>query len=131
MIVNIIKEDFKLAEKDKFAFESYTTIKNNVLVIIRKDCFSDDTIKYAQYILNKYLENKDEVIEYLLKNRLLRAYGQDYTEEYIKNNLNEPQIEIINNEFAVITWLNHNLDEHIIEVEVYKDFRLADVTLNG
>ena len=131
MTVNIIKEDFKLAEKDKFAFESYTTIKNDVLVIIRKDCFSDDTIKYAQYILNKYLENKDEVIEYLLKNRLLRAYGQDYTEEYIKNNLNEPQIEIINNEFAVITWLNHNLDEHIIEVEVYKDFRLADVTLNG
>ena len=131
MTVNIIKENFKLAEKDKFAFESYTTIKNDVLVIIRKDCFSDDTIKYAQYILNKYLENKDEVIEYLLKNRLLRAYGQDYTEEYIKNNLNEPQIEIINNKFAVITWLNHNLDEHIIEVEVYKDFRLADVTLNG
>lgn len=130
-MIDIFKEDFKLAEKELFAYESYITEKENILVIVRKDCFNDSSIKYAKYILNHYLENKNQIIDYLLENKLLKAYGQYYTEEYIRENLNDPQIEIIDNEFAVITWVYHNLDDHIIEVEVYKDFKLSNVIIEG
>lgn len=130
-MIEIKKEEFKLAEKEMFAFESYITKKNEILIIIRSEAFNIEGIEYAQFILNKYLENKEMVIEHLLEKRLRKCYENIFDEDFIKNNLNNPQIEIIEDGWAVITWLNHNLDEHIIELEVNRDFQLLGVTLDG
>ena len=131
MKVNIKKEDFQLVSYDDINYSYYTTLKNNIDIIIEIDYFNENGIKYAEFILNQYLQNKDNVIEHVLQERLLKFYKERYSEEYIKNNLNNPQIRVLDYDFATITWLNHNLDEHIIELEIDKNFILGSVILSG
>jgi len=132
MSINLLKEEFELLPKEEWAFEKYTIVKNNILIIIRKECFDDDAIRYAEKVLNYYLDNEENIIENMMENGLSSFYNGRYTSEYIKENLNSPQIEIIKNGWGTITYLNHNLDEHIIEVEFHNDdIILSDVNIDG
>lgn len=119
------REDFTLGDYD------YETIVDGILVTIKKDAISEKTVAYANKILELYLSKKPEIIDYILNDRVLDFYGDAYTKDEIVEKLNEADIEIISDNWGTLTWLNHELDEHIIEVEFNNDMQLSYVSIDG
>ncbi len=119
------KEDFKLGDI------SFETKVGGVVVKIREDVMDDKTVEYAQKILELYLLKKSEIIEYVLNNGVSDFYKCEYTQDEIAKRLNEADIEIISDEWGILTWLNSNLDEHIIGVEFNNDLQLSYVSIDG
>lgn len=121
----MIREDFILMNNN------YQVKVNDVLVQIRKDAMNEKTVDYANKILNWYLSNKYEIIKYILNEGVLEFYGDDYTEEEIIEKLHEANITFIEDNWGTFTWLNHELDEHIIQVEFGNGMQLSYVSIDG
>jgi hypothetical protein len=120
------EEDFILGEYD------FETEVDGILVTINKDAMNEKTVAYANKILKMYVSKKPEIIEYILNDRVLDFYGDAFTKDEILEKLNEPNIEIINDNWGALTWLNHEIDdEHIIEVKFNNDMQLSYVTIDG
>jgi len=118
-------EDFIL---DDYNYESKV---DGILVKIKKDSMNEETVVYANKILGLYLSKKSEIVEYILNDRLMDFYGSVYTRDEIVEKLKEADIEVISNKWGILVWLNHELDEHIIEVEFNNDLQLSYVSIDG
>jgi len=118
-------KDFTPSE-DNTRFEG---VINNFAVEIMEDRLSEEIVQYAEKIVNLFLEKKEEVFDYLLKNGLTEFY-YSYNDKEIIEKLNEPIFKIWDNS-GQITWLNHDLDEHIIDLEFKGDLELSSVSIDG
>ena len=58
-------------------------------------------------------------------------YINDYSKEEIFNKIGKPTLYVDNIDLASICFLKNTLDEHLITVEVYKEFLLLGVTVDG
>jgi hypothetical protein len=136
---DVKKENFVLTE-DGYVFDCY-----EFKLIISEDIYDDDTIEYAKKIANKYITDKDSILNYMLEADLREIYGTNfnYTDEYIKKNIGKPQITINFKkdenhpqwkfEYAgIIDFCESKLDEHLISIEFKDDLILDDyIQLNG
>lgn len=133
------KENFILTE-DAYEFEC-----QDFKLIISEDIYDDDTIEYAKKIVNKYLTDKDSILNYMLEVGLRDFYKNNfkYSDEYIKKEIGKPQI-IINFKkddkhpqwkfeySGIIDFCESNLDEHLISIEFSDELLLDDnVQING
>lgn len=119
------KEDFVLG---KYAYE---TRVDGILVKIHADALNEETIAYAKKTLELYFSKKPEIIDYILNDSILDFYEDRYTKDEIVEKLKEADIEVISDKWGKLTWLNHELDEHIIEVEFNDDMQLSYVSIDG
>ncbi|MBR1540849.1 MAG: hypothetical protein IJ629_06885 [Clostridia bacterium] len=139
------KEDFKYGcpkyyIEDKYIFES-----QEYLIIISQEIFTEETVEYANRIIEKYVKEKDKILNAMLKMGLRDFYSSryNYSDEYIKNNIGRPQIKIDlkkddihpNWKFqyaGVIDFYESKLDEHIISIEFIDDLKLdKHIQMNG
>ncbi len=136
------KEEFKYGCPEKYLEDVYVKDTKEYCLVIEKDIFDDETIEYANQIIKKYLQCEDEILEWILDNRL-REFYDEYTDEYIKANIGKPQISIQfrkddshpNWKFqyaGIIDYVESKLDEHIISIEFFDELELDDnVQING
>ncbi len=139
------KEDFKYGYPEYYIEDKYVFESKECLIIINKDIFDEETVEYANRIIEKYVKEKDKILDVMLKIRLREFYSSvyNYSDEYIKNNIGRPQIKIDfkkddshpNWKFqyaGIIDFCESKLDEHIISIEFVDDLKLDDhVQLNG
>lgn len=119
------KEDFILGDLD------YESEFEGIIVHISKYAMNDSSIAYAHKILMLYKSNKSKVIDYILNEGVLDFYKSRYSTNEIIEKLNDAEITIISSNWGTLTWINHNLDEHIIEVEFVNDLQLTYVSIDG
>lgn len=139
------KEDFKYGYPEYYIRDKYVFESKECLLIINKDIFDEETVEYANRITEKYVKEKDKILDVMLKIRLREFYSSlyNYSDEYIKNNIGRPQIQIDfkkddshpNWKFqyaGIIDFCESNLDEHIISIEFVDDLKLDEqVQMNG
>ena len=139
------KEDFKYGYPEYYIEDKYVFESKECLIIINKDIFDEETVEYANRIIEKYVKEKNKILDVMLKIRLREFYSSvyNYSDEYIKNNIGRPQIKIdfkkddshTNWKFqyaGIIDFCESKLDEHIISIEFVDDLKLDDhVQLNG
>lgn len=139
------KEDFKYGYPEYYIEDKYVFESKECLIIINKDIFDEETVEYANRIIEKYVKEKNKILDVMLKIRLREFYSSvyNYSDEYIKNNIGRPQIKIDfkkddshpNWKFqyaGIIDFCESKLDEHIISIEFVDDLKLDDhVQLNG
>ena len=104
---------------------------NGILIKIEKKNFNNNSYSYAYKIAKAYMAREEEVINHVVLSRTTEFYKNRNTTDEIKEKLGSPYIEILNDKFGVIVWLNHQLDEHIIECEFVDDMQLLDVIIDG
>lgn len=119
------KEDFVLGDLD------YESEVEGIILHISKDAMNDSSIAYAYKLLGLYKSNKSKIIDYILNEGVLDFYKSRYSKNEIIEKLKEAEITIINSNWGTLTWINHNLDEHIIEVEFVNDLHLTYVSIDG
>jgi len=119
------KEDFVLGDY------YYEAIVNGIAVKINKDAMNEKAITYADNILKLYVSQKPDIIDYILNDSVLSFYEDNFTKDEIIKRLKEADIEIISDKWGKLAWLNHDLDEHIIEVEFGDDLQLSYVSIDG
>lgn len=137
---------FKTNKKDSNTEEIKNYIKetDDYTLEISNDVMSDETLQYAQKIINKYFSEKDKILNYFLDIELRDFYKTNfgYSDEYIKENLGKPYIIINfknngndNWEFTyagIIEYIENKLDEHIISIEFSDDLNFDDyMQFNG
>ena len=139
------KDDFKYGYPEYYIEDEYVFESKEYLIIISKDIFDEETIEYANKIIEKYIKEKDKILDVMLKICLRDFYSSvyNYSDEYIKNNIGRPQIKINfkkddshpNWKFqyaGIIDFCESKLDEHIISIEFIDDLKLdEDVQMNG
>ena len=133
------KENFCLNDGE-YEFECH-----DFKLVIDEDIFDNDTVDFAKKVSNKYLNEKDKILNYLLDIELREFYGKNlnYSDDYIKNNIGKPQITInfkkdkAHPEWkfdyaGIIDFTESKLDEHLISIEFRDELILDDyVQLNG
>ncbi|PYG88782.1 hypothetical protein LY28_01138 [Ruminiclostridium sufflavum DSM 19573] len=119
------REDFILSDP------YYETEAEGILIKIHRDFLNQSSIAYANKIFELYLYKKSEVIDYVLNHSVLDFYKSRYARNEIAEKLNEADIEIMNDRWGCLTWRNHNLDEHIIQVEFNDEMQLSYVSIDG
>lgn len=139
------KEDFKYGSLEYYIDDEYVFECQEYLIIISKDIFDEETVEYANRIIEKYIKEKEKILDYMLKKRLRAFYNSiyNYSDEYIRNNIGRPQIHIDFrkddthpnwkfNYAGIIDFCESKLDEHIISIEFVDDLNLSeDVQMNG
>jgi hypothetical protein len=103
---------------------------NDILIKIHKDKYNLKIAAYAYKMSKLYNSKKSDVINFVLE-KATKFYETKYTSDEIKEKLHEPYLKIINNNHGILVWLNHELDEHIIECEFINDMELVHVSMNG
>lgn len=109
----------------------YETEAEGVLVKIHKDSMNQNTVAYANKILDLYFYKKSEIIEYILNYCVLDYYEGNYNRDEILEKLKEADIEIVNDRWGCLSWKNHDLDEHIIQVEFNDEMQLSYVSIDS
>lgn len=137
------KSDFKYEDKERYLYNVYVYDNAEYLLVIDKDIFDDDTIKYVNEIVNKYITNKNEIMNFILNAGLREFYKlKNYTDEYIKKNIGKVQIVIDSKNDGTKSWkfkysgtlefIENKLDEHIILIDFIDDLNLNDkVQIDG
>ena len=139
------KEDFKYGNSEYYIEDEYVFESQEYLIIIHKDIFDEETVEYANRIIEKYIKEKDKILDFMLKIRLRDFYSSvyNYSDEYIKNNMGRPKITIDfkkddshpNWKFqyaGIIDFCESKLDEHIISIEFVDDLILdGHIQMNG
>lgn len=115
-------------KKDQTHFE---TVLRGITVRINKKEKNRRTVAYAENIVELYLNRKKEIIDYILENQVAEFYKGRYTADEIRAKLYDPEIEILSDDWGTMVWINHELDEHIIQVEFDGDMELSYVTIDG
>lgn len=126
-----------IAPKENCRYSSFTltgdfyeNTLNGVVVKISKKNYTDETLAYAYKITELYCFKKTDILDYVVQ-KTAKFYSSRYSAEEIKARLNDPYIEIFSENWGVLVWLNHRLDEHIIECEFNDDMQLFHVSLSG
>lgn len=110
--------------------EYYEETLNGIVTKISKKNYNAATLEYAYKIAELYAVKKADVLDYVLQ-KTVEFYCPKYSADEIKTKLNDPYIEILSDSFGVLVWLNHQLDEHIIQCEFGNDMQLSYVSLDG
>ena len=111
---------------------------------IFSDIMSDETLQYANKVIEKYFKEEDKILDYFLDIELRDFYKTNfgYSDEYIKENLGRPYITINakndgnwNSKFkyvGTIDYTESKLDEHMISIEFNDDLKFKDyMQFNG
>ena len=111
---------------------------------ILSDIMSDETLQYANKVIEKYFKEEDKILDYFLDIELRDFYKTNfgYSDEYIKENLGRPYITINakndgNNNLkfkyaGIIDYTESKLDEHMISIEFNDDLKFKDyMQFNG
>ena len=126
---NFIKElydDYVYKTKNGFEYK-YKGLR----VIITADEVKEELTNYADQIIEYYFENKDKVINHLFeKFKKDEWYVKDHTEEEIIEKIGKPTIYVDEANWGEMTYLNNELDEHLITIELY-GLELSHVTIDG
>ena len=139
------KEDFKYGDSEYYIEDKYVCENQEYLIIIDKNIFDEETVEYANRIIDKYEKEKDKILDYMLKKCLREFYNSiyNYSDEYIRNNIGRPQISINFkkddshpnwkfNYSGSIEFCESKLDEHIISIEFVDDLNLSEyVQMDG
>lgn len=100
-------------------------------VIITADEVKEELTNYADQIIEYYFENKDKVINHLFeKFEKDEWYVKDHTRDEIIGKIGKPTIYVDDVNYGEITYLNNELDEHLITIELY-GLELSHVTIDG
>ncbi len=130
-------KDFKYKDLDKYVFED-----EDYILVISKDIFDEETVQYANEMIDKYQKEKEIILQHMLEKRLRKFYN-NYSDEYIKRNIGRPKISIDfrkdkyhpNWKFkyaGIIDFIENRLDEHIISIEFIDDLQLDNsIQING
>ena len=122
------KEEFAL----DFEKKTYVYRANGTEVEIEGDAFCDITVALAEEILAAYPGKINAIVEHLIAESQVDIFF-DVPKTEIANKLHSPSFRIIKNDWCVLTYTEHELDEaHIISVEfrgVLED--LSYVTIDG
>ena len=108
----------------------YTKTVNGVTVKIAKKHYDEHSIAYADKMIEVYFNGKERIVDYIIL-KIANCYDEQYTADEIKERLGEPHIEILSKNYGKLVWLDHQLDEHIIECEFTDDMKLSYVTMDG
>lgn len=126
---NFIKElydDYVYKTKNGFEYR-YKGLR----VIITAEEVKEELTNYADQIIEYYFENKDKVINHLFeKFEKDEWYIKNYKKEEIIEKIGKPTIYVDDVNFGEITYLNSELDEHLITIELY-GLELSHVTIDG
>ena len=137
------KEDFNYGNPEYYIEDEYVFESKEYLILINNNIFDEETVEYANRIAEKYLKEKDKILDFMLEICLREFYGSVYSDEYIKNNIGRPQIRIVfkkddsNPDWKFqysgeIVFCESKLDEHIISIDFIDDSKLDEhVQLNG
>lgn len=122
----IKKEDFVREFRPGYIKETYLMEFDDLYLVINEHYFDEDTINYAEKIINKFRSEKNNIMEFIIND--IKDFYSQYDIDYIISHIGKPQIFIgmkkgeRNPNMKVdyigkIQFLEHNLDEHIIEIE--------------
>ena len=101
---------------------------NGILIKIPEEKYNLKTAAYAYKMSKLYDSKKAEIINFLLE-KTDKFYKTKYTSDEIKEKLHKPHIEISDDNYGVLIWLNHELDEHIIKCEFINNMKLVHVSI--
>lgn len=118
--------DFKFIPE----YNHYSTIINGITLVIPQKSYNSQTIDYAHNLLLLFIQKEKDITEYIAT-KSIDFYRDRYTFDEIKEKLHKPQIEVLSENFGVLVYLNHDLDEHIIDCEFTGDIKLSHVLFNG
>jgi len=141
----IKKQNFEYGSPKYYISDKYVLDTEEYIIIIDEDIFDDETIEYVNRIIEKYIQEKNEILNYMLDIDLRDFYSSryNYSDEYIKNNIGRPQINIFSRKddahpnwkfkyAGSIEFLEHHLDDHIISVDFIDDLNLSkDIQIDG
>lgn len=118
----------KRVYKTKNGFEyKYKGLK----VIIAADEINEELTDYANQIIDFYFNNKEIVNNHLFeKFKSYEWYVNEYSRNDIIDKIGKPTICVSKLNCGEITYLNNELDEHIITIELY-GYQLSYVTIDG
>lgn len=108
----------------------YEKMLNGVAIKISKQNYNAATLEYAYKITELYSVKKADILDHIVL-KTAEFYSSQYSSDEIKTKLNDPHIEILSENCGVLVWLDHQLDEHIIQCEFGNDMQLSYVTLDG
>ena len=66
------KEDFKYEYPEYYIQDKYVFESKEFLIIINKKIFDEETVEYANRITEKYVKEKDKILDVMLKIRFKR-----------------------------------------------------------
>lgn len=139
------KDEFTYGNSALYIEDRYVFECDKYIITICKDIFDDDTIEYANKIVEKYNQEQDKIFNHMLDNGLRDFYNSayNYSDEYIKNNIGRPKITIDSKKdeshpnwkfqyAGIIDFCESKLDEHIISIEFVDELNLDEhVQMNG
>lgn len=119
-------DDYVYKTKNGFEYR-YKGLK----VIITANEVNEELTNYADKIIEYYFENKDKIINHLFeKFEKYELYVRTYTKEEIIEKIGKPTIYVNKVNLGEITYLNNELDEHLITIELY-GLEISYVTIDG
>ena len=119
-------DDYVYKAKNGFEYR-YKGLK----VIITANEVNEELTNYADKIIEYYFENKDKIINHLFeKFEKYELYVEAYTKEEIIEKIGKPTIYVNKVNLGEITYLNNELDEHLITIELY-GLEISYVTIDG
>lgn len=100
-------------------------------VIITTDEVNEELTNYADKVIEYYFENKEKVINYLFeKFDKDECYVKEHARDEIIEKIGKPTIYVNKVNFSEITYLNNELDDHLITIELY-GLELSHITIDG
>lgn len=135
--IDIIANDWNKFIKELYDDNIYKTTNGfeykykGLRVIITANEINDELTTYANQVIEKYLKNKDKFINYLFeKFEKDEWYVKDHTKDEIIAKIGKPTIYVSKVNWSEITYLNNELDEHLITIELY-GLELSHITIDG
>ncbi len=134
---DVITDDWNTFIKELYDDSIYKT-KNGfeykykgLKVIITADEVKEELTDYADQIIEYYFKNKYEVINHLFeKFKKDEWYVKNHTRDEIIEKIGKPTIYVSKVNCGELTYLNNELDEHLITIELY-GLELSHVTIDG
>lgn len=124
--INELYDDCVYKTKNGFEYK-YKGLR----VIITADEVKEELTTYANQIIDYYLKNKEKVIIHLFeKFERDEWYVKEYTRDEIIEKIGKPTIYVSEVNRGEITYLNNELDEHIITIELF-GLELSHITIDG
>lgn len=120
------REEYRFVLTDNY----YEANVNGVVVQIKERNYNEKSVAFALNAVELYRTRTAEVVSFVVE-KIKGFYESRFSADEIKARLNEPRIRIYDEKAGSFTWLNHQLDEHIIECEFGNDLQMFNVTLDG
>lgn len=126
IFIKELYDDYVYKTKNGFEY-SYKGLR----VIITTDEVNEELTNYADKVIEYYFENKEKVINYLFeKFEKDECYVKEHARDEIIEKIGKPTIYVNKVNSSEITYLNNELDDHLITIELY-GLELSYVTIDG